>query len=222
MLPNLCSLVHHNGPIFKIIAFPKSLGREILFNIQHAYSYGTSFLGGVGSQRESECPLPPNEVRNIKLVSQMKLACFISGFKITTFWRLLYFRRFGLTVHTTVQPWKKCGRPEEFSLNTARFCQKPAQKSALLPIYSNFPNNAPSALSHFLHVCYNGSTLKRTHCKFLGPGLSFDMQYGYFCDTSFFLGGGIRVDPPTKYGTSTFTNVACMQSFSFIHKRITM
>ena len=74
MLPNLCSLVHLNGPIFKIIAFPKSLGREIFFNIQHAYNYGTSFLGGVGSQRESECPLPPNEVRNIKLVSQMKLA----------------------------------------------------------------------------------------------------------------------------------------------------
>ena len=84
MLPNLSFLVvHHNGSIFKIIVFPKSLG--ILFNIQHAYRYGTSFFGGVGSQRESECPLPPNEVRNIKLVSQMKLACFISGFKITTF-----------------------------------------------------------------------------------------------------------------------------------------
>ena len=40
--------------------------------------------------------------------------------------------------------WKNAGDLGEFSVKTARFCQKKKRC-----IYSNFPNNAPSALSHF-------------------------------------------------------------------------
>ena len=152
-------------------------------------------------------------------------AFLIKSFLSTPYNKIVYFKEIctHCVVHTTViQHQKRSGYPKSFSPYFHLICNmatliifylgggKGSGESRVYPTPNEIRNIMLAAhmrLGDLDSLCTpQWSNIKKiAYSKSFGPGLSFDMQHGYFYDTSFLGVGGPRggVIVITKFGTST-------------------